>query len=372
MARAPLQEIEALPESDRLEGFPHPRATAQLFGHETAEGTLGDAFRSGRMHHAWLVRGPEGIGKATLAYRMARLALSPAAIRDASPGRLAVQDSPAAQQVVRLSHPGLLVLRRPYDTKSKRFQTAIPIDEVRRLRAFLGLTIEPGAWRVVIVDRADDLNLNAANALLKSLEEPPVRTLFLLVTAEPGRLLATIRSRCRTLDLAPLSPENLKAAAEAAFRAAEKPPPEGDTFATLASLARGSVRRVLVLAAIGGVELGAKVDALLAGLPRVDWARAHALADELARADAEVRYELFFDMLLGRVRQLVHDATGAGETDQNHGALARRLVGEAKLASWAELWETIGREKSMAEALNLDRKALILGTIARLEAACRA
>ena len=324
------------------------------------------------MHHAWLVRGAEGIGKATLAYRMARFALSPAAARSASPGRLDVQDNPAAQQVARLAHPGLLVLRRPYDTKAKRFQIAIPIDEVRRLRSFLGLTSEPGAWRVVLVDRADDLNLNAANALLKSLEEPPARTLFLLVTSEPGRLLATIRSRCRTLDLAPLSPADLKSAAEAAFRAADKPALDADEFATLAALARGSVRRLLVLAAIGGVELGAKVEALLAGLPKVDWTRAHALADELARPDAEVRYEMFFDLLLGGLRQLLHGAVGEAQSDARQAKHAGRLIGEARLASWAELWETIGREKSMAEALNLDRKALILGTIARLEAASRA
>jgi len=197
MARAPaVHEIEELPEADRLEGFPHPRATARLYGQEIAERTLADAFASGRMHHGWLLSGPEGIGKATLAYRFARFVLADAASRDMFGQSLdAPDDGASARQVRALSHPGLLVIRRAYDTKTKRFPATIPVDDVRRLKTFLGRTSETGAWRVVIVDRADELNISAANALLKSLEEPPPRTIFLLVSSAPGRLLTTIRSR---------------------------------------------------------------------------------------------------------------------------------------------------------------------------------
>ena len=167
---------------------------------------LAEAFASGRMHHAWLLAGRAGIGKATLAYRLARHVLARPDERDHSGKSLEVPtDSAAARQVAALSHPGLLVLRRPYDTKSKRFVSAIPVDEVRRLKSFLGLTSGENAWRVVIVDTADELNLNAANALLKSLEEPPRRALFMLVASEPSGLLPTIRSRCRRLDLQPLA-----------------------------------------------------------------------------------------------------------------------------------------------------------------------
>ena len=158
------------------------------------------------MHHAWLLAGREGIGKATFAYRLARHVLARPEERDPFGQSLEVAaDSTAARQVAALSHPGLLVLRRPYDTRTKRFGASIPVDEVRRLKSFLGLTAGDGAWRVVIVDAADDLNINAANALLKSLEEPPKRAVFLLVSSEPSRLLPTIRSRSRRLDLAALA-----------------------------------------------------------------------------------------------------------------------------------------------------------------------
>ena len=201
MARAPAtQEIEASPEADRLEGFPHPRHSRLLLGHEEAEHSLAAAFAEGRMHHAWLVTGAAGIGKATLAYRLARHVLARPDERDPDKRTLEVPaESTAARQVAALSHPSLLVLRRPYDPKSKRILTSIPVDEVRKVKAFLGLTAGDEAWRVIIVDTANELNLHAANALLKSLEEPPRRALFLLVTSAPGQLLQTIRSRCRRL-----------------------------------------------------------------------------------------------------------------------------------------------------------------------------
>ena len=182
MARAPqLQEIEATPEADRLEGFPHPRETQRLAGHLAAQQAVRQAFAEGRVHHAWLLAGREGIGKATLGYRIARFVL--ARPEERAEGTLDVPPgSVAARQVTALSHPGLLVLRRPWDAKAKRHTTSIPVDEVRRLKSFLAHSAGPGAWRVVIVDQADELNTNAANALLKSLEEPPPNALFLLVS----------------------------------------------------------------------------------------------------------------------------------------------------------------------------------------------
>ena len=179
MARAPAtQEIEALPESDRLEGFPHPRNTKVLYGHETSQRALVDAFASGRMHHGWLITGPEGVGKATLAYRFATFLLADVSERDPFGQSLDIDsDTTASRQVRALSHPGLLLLRRAWDFKAKRLMTSISVDEVRRLRSFLGHSGGETAWRVVLVDQADDLNINAANALLKSLEEPPPRTI---------------------------------------------------------------------------------------------------------------------------------------------------------------------------------------------------
>lgn len=372
MARAPAaQEMETLPEADRLEGFPHPRETRDLLGHEAAEQTLVQAFAGGRMHHAWLLAGRAGIGKATLAYRLARHVLAKAGERDPAGRSLEVPGgSSAARQIGALSHPGLLVLRRPYDTKSKRFVGSIPVDEVRRLKSFMGMTAEEGGWRVVIVDSADELNLNAANALLKSLEEPPRRALFLLVSSQPSRLLATIRSRCRRLDLQPLNPQYLRQAALAALAAAEAEGPDDVQWAQLERLAEGSVRRALQLAANGGLELYGHIKRILAGLPNVDWPLAHTLADSLALGTQEQRFEAFFDLFLDSLARLTRvRAIGRGAAEEL--SVAARLIPEAGLSNWASLWETVVREKAAADELNLDRKALIVRTLARLQATSR-
>ena len=372
MARAPAQqEDEAPPEADRLEGFPHPRETRALVGHAKAERELAQAFAGGRMHHAWLIVGPEGIGKATLAYRLAGHVLARPEERDPAGQSLEIApETAAARQIRALSHPGLLVLRRPYDVRSKRIAASIPVDEVRRLKSFLGLTSGEGAWRVVIVDAADELNINAANALLKSLEEPPTRGLFLLVASEPSRLLPTIRSRCRRLDLAPLAGEALRTATAAALSAAGMELPDVQRWPLLERLAEGSVRRALQLAGSGGLELYERIEALLAALPQVDWPAVHTLVDQLSSAANEQRFEAFYDLLLDLLARLVR-ARATGHAAAPELALAQRLIPEARLPAWAALWEGILSERADAALLNLDKKALMLGTFSRLEALAR-
>lgn len=375
MARAPaVQEIEALPESDRLEGFPHPRHTKTLFGHEASERLLAEEFATARMHHGWLITGREGIGKATLAYRLARHVLNEAQDRDPFAQSLATpEETPATRQVRALSHPGLLVLRRTYDTKAKRFTQSIAIDEVRRLRNFLGLSGGDDAWRVVIVDTADDLNPNAANALLKSLEEPPVRTVFLLLTSEPGTLLPTIRSRCRVLDLAPLASEPLRQAVRQALTASTDEvtdsQPAPSEWAVLERLSEGSVRRLLSLRGGGGIALQKRIGDLLGALPKLDWSAVHTLSDELGGTAAEQKFELFFELLLGTLSRLIRARAGVAAAEADDVGLATRLMPEGSLATWASLWETIVAEKADVLLLNLDRKSLIVGVFQRLAAA---
>ncbi len=374
MARAPVvQEIEDLPEADRLDGFPHPRAVRNLYGHDDAEAMLEAAFASGRMHHGWLIAGADGIGKATLAYRFARYVLADPSER--VPGTLDVgAETRASRQVLALSHPGLLVIRRGWDQKTKRFPASIPVDEVRRLKSFLGRTSEEGAWRVVIVDRADELNIAAANALLKSLEEPPPRTVFLLISSAPGRLLVTIRSRVRTLDLAPLADEALKKAVTQAFAESgddvASGVPQPSEWEKLARLSGGSVRRVLSLHAAKGLALQERITGLLERLPAIDWGTVHTLGDELAGQAAEQRFQLFFELFMDTVARLVA-AEARGEGTAEDRALAGRLIGPARLATWAGLWERVAAQRAETVALNLDRKALILDVFARLGAAAR-
>lgn len=373
MARTPAQaDIQDLPEADRLEGFPHPRHTLKLYGHSAAEDAMAEALASGKHHHAWLITGTEGIGKATFAYRVARAALARPDERGMLASGLDIDaDSSTARQVTALSHPGLIVIRRAYDVKLKRFPATIPVDEVRRLKSFLSLSAEEGGRRVVIVDSADELNINAANALLKSLEEPPQRTLFLIITSAPGRLLPTIRSRCRLLPLAPLGPDDLRQAASAALKAAERPPIPDADLSALEELAGGSIRRLLALQDRGGLALQGKIDKLLASLPNLDMRAAHALSDELAPAAAEQKFALFYELLFATIERLVR-AAATGDGRDEDVARAGRLIGPARLATFAALWETLARDKADAVALNLDRKALVLTALSKLGAAAEA
>jgi DNA polymerase-3 subunit delta' len=373
MARAPReQEIEVFPEADCLEGFAHPRFTERLFGQGEAEAQLGEGLAGGRLHHAWMLVGPEGVGKATLAYRFAKRALHAedghgGLFGDAAqPTTLDVDPAtPAARLVEALSHPDLLVLRRPYDIRNKRFKTAITVDEVRRLRGFLGHRASGRAHKVVIVDSADELNVNAANALLKALEEPPERVVFLLICSMPGRLLATIRSRCRLLMLQPLGHEDLEAAARQALAAAELDTPGAEDWPALMTAAGGSVRRLLSLVGDDAAGLARRVDDLLDHAARGNWARVHELADALSGVQASAAFDAFVELLTVRLAGIIR-AAATGEGEAGDVEAARRLRVGDDLASWAELWETLVREKALQGTLNLDRKAFLLEAARRL------
>jgi DNA polymerase III subunit delta' len=372
MARAPLAtEIDALPEADRLDDFPHPRETQALYGQEAAQSVFAEALAVDRMHHAWLLAGPAGIGKATLAYQVARAALAQAEERDLFGQGLAIEpQSRTDRQIRALSHPSLFVVRRPYDPKTKRFPQIIPIDEVRRLKNFLSLSSGAEGRRVVVVDSADELNLNAANALLKSLEEPPGRTIFLLITSAPGRLLATIRSRCRVIAMASLADDDLKRAVAQALTMAGKNLPEAHDWEKLAPLAGGSVGRALILLGGGGLALQTRIDQILGGLPKLDLRAVHALSDEMQPLAQDRKFQLFMDLFQTTLGRLI-SAAATDQGSERDVDLARRLIGRERLATFAELWETLAREKAETVTLNLDRKSLILGTFARLEAASR-
>jgi DNA polymerase-3 subunit delta' len=197
---------ETLPEPDRVEGAPHPRHTSELFGQSAAEAEFLDSFNSDRMHHAWLIAGPQGVGKATLAWRIAKFLLAQPADKGgmfggqapARPDSLQIEpDHPVARRVGALSEPRLFLCRRPWDEKGKRLRQNITVEETRKLKSFFTLSATDGGYRVAIVDAADEMNTAAANALLKILEEPPEKTVLLLVSHHGRYGGCTVEGRVR-------------------------------------------------------------------------------------------------------------------------------------------------------------------------------
>jgi DNA polymerase-3 subunit delta' len=370
MSRAAAEKGAApVEEPDRLEGFSSPREVDRLFGHDAARAEFGDALIGGRLHHAWLLVGPEGVGKATLAYHLAREVLAHG--EEGGAHAPIAADHPVFRKVAGLGHPNLLLIRRSWVEKTKRYSQWIGVDEVRRLRSFLGHSAGEIGWRVVIVDRADELNQNAANALLKALEEPPLRTLFLLVATAEGRIPVTIRSRCRTLRVTALRVEDQEKAVRAAL---ERDDHEVDakTLSTALSLSEGSVRRALELATGEGIALYRDIFAAFGRLPELDGQAAHKLAERLGGfgGDSE-RLDLFLSLLLGLMERLIRTAASGEGAIGEEGALARRLLDRATLPQWVDAWEAIGQAKADAASLNLDRSLLVLETFYRLQQAAR-
>lgn len=331
-----------------------PRETAALFGHREAEATLLSAYRSSRIPHAWLIGGPPGIGKATLAYRFARFVLAHpepegAAVQDGA--TLAVDGNDAdARHIAAGSHGALLVLERTLNERGV-LRTAIAVDDARKTVGFFGATAAGGGWRICIVDTVDELNANSANALLKVLEEPPPRSLFLLLSNAPARVLPTIQSRCRRLLLRPLSIDDVIAAAAEASGLA----PDEKDLRQAAAAAEGSVGRALLLLGSGAVGLHERTAQALSSLPDIDPKVLHALGDALAGND-RVALAAFID---GVERWMIGRLGDGSNADL------------PRLARLSEVWEKIGRAAREAQEYNLERKPLVFSVFGMLAEAMR-
>ena len=338
-----MMEEEERPVADRMDGVALPSETQTLLGHGDTLNGLCAAYAAGRLHHGVLLTGLRGSGKATLAFHLARHILAHPQPANA-PAFYDDNAIPAAvrRQTANGAHPNLLHLSRPWMDKQRKFRTVITVDEVRRTHAFHGMTSGDGGWRVTIVDAADDLNIEAANALLKVLEEPPARCLFLVVSHNPGRLLPTIRSRCQTQILGTLNQADVLAAAEAARG-------EGadDGLRRAAAHSGGSVRRALQLAASGALDPYLAFNTLFeAGATgsAQDWKAASMVSNTLAGPANEERFALTHDLILTRLEQAVRERG--------------RAAGE--LAGWAEVWNKAREARRLADEYNLDRRQLIL------------
>jgi len=345
---------EDLPEADRASGAPHPRDSRQVLGQESAVSDFLAAAQAGRMHHGWLLTGPRGTGKATLAWSMAKWLLS-----GGGSDRLDVDpEAPVVRRIRALSEPRLLLVRRPVDEKSGRLRAEITVDEVRRLQSFFHMSAAEGGHRVAIIDAADEMNMAAANALLKQLEEPPRDATLILIAHQPGRLLPTIRSRCRELRLHPLGPENMG-------RILGDLGIDGDAE-RLGALAGGSAGEAVRLAAQDGLSVYASIVRLFVDFPRMDRRAAASLAEiAAARPGAEGDP---FDLVVTLLDRFL---TRAARTGLLGAPLPEAAPGEAEVLSRispdqraAQLWAGAQAELSAraraGRAVNLDPSALVM------------
>ena len=361
MARRPASGADA-----PLLPPPAAASATALIGHEAAERTFLAALESGRMPHAWLITGPKGVGKATLAFRMARALLStPAAapsdagLFGAAPKRAVTLDIPEGHPIFRrvaeLTHSDFRLVRRSLTDKGK-LRSEIVIEDVRAAIDFLRLTPAESDWRVLIVDSADELNRNAANALLKILEEPRPKTVLILVSHAPGRLLPTIRSRCRRLTLAPLSDIAMTAALQA------RTPDLADAErALIATLAEGSLGHALNLIESDALTLFREIAALLVQWPRLDTAALHKLADKVTARGGERNFEMAAELLEWIGARFLRCAARketkpTPEAFDGEGQLYGKWQAAAGLDRWLELWEKVERLFARVLSVNLDRR----------------
>jgi DNA polymerase III subunit delta' len=344
--------------SDGQDGAPdplHPRLAEKLYGHEAAEELFLSAFRAGALHHAWLLTGEEGIGKATFAYRAARFLLSRGGggLLAEEPSTLDVPSShPVARQIAAGAHPSLFAL-------DAGGAASIGVEAVRKLRAFLGLTSPGGGWRAMIVDPANDLTISSANALLKAVEEPPPRTVFFLVSHGASAVMPTIRSRCVKLAFRALDPDKFASAVSTACLTSDLNEPGEAEMQKLFVLSSGSPGRALDFLAGGLLALAGKVERILDGLPRLD----HAAVHELIQAASGARNAETF----GRLCDLIEEAIAAKA--RKKALTGPDAAGEA--SGWAELWRRFRERRLELESLNLDKGAFLVAAFSDMERAAK-
>jgi len=353
LSRAP-RDSEDLPESDIAPGCPHPRSVYSLLGHKDAEATFSTSFASGRMHHAWLLTGPAGIGKATLAYRMIRKVLGGSPL---TTGGLDVpQTDPVSGRVESLGHGDLLLLRKPYDHKLKKLRTEILVSETRRLQDFFSRKPAEGGWRVALIDSADDMNVSAANGVLKTLEEPPDKALLILLSSEPGRLLPTIRSRCMHLPLRPVPADEISQ-----WLSSQGFPSE--LAGVAAKLSRGAPGKAFALAQ-SETEVLRPIQNLLGALPNGNAQLEHRIANSLAAPKSAAARKLFWECLIDIVSaQARYGAVG----EWSHAFGPLKL--DRPQMFWLSLWDELQRLQRMEGGLNMDKTTVMLTALSSLRAA---
>ncbi len=346
----------------------HPRLTHTLVGHRSSEQKLLEAWQSGRFPHGWLFTGPPGIGKATLAFRLTRFVLADGTpdmpepdMFGAGPDTLDIDPvSQTARRIASGGHGDFRYLALTTESKT------IPVDAVRDVAQFAYLTSSNGGWKTVLIDGAEDMNPSAANALLKLLEEPPDKTLIILVTHAPGRLLPTIRSRCRMLKMQPLDAEDV-----VKILRDRLPSLSDEEGATLARLADGQAGRAIHYAEQGALDLYRAFIELMRRPDSLDRGKLYKLGDELAKKGAEVPFEIFRTIINGWLkRAIAASARGLPPSDilPGDGAIAQSLIATRGADTWLDASQEIITMLSRTDApANLGRKHVIVNAFILLE-----
>ncbi len=364
-----------------------PRTTLDLTGHEGAEQLFLDAFNAGKIHHAWMITGPKGVGKATLAYKMARFLLNNKPEEDQGPGLFGdapekmvptsmdtASDSPASRQITAGSNADLLVIERTEDPKTGKIRNNILVDDVRRINDFFHKTSTNGGWRIAIVDTADEMNRNAANAILKILEEPPVNSILIILAHAPGKLLPTIKSRCRMLPLKPLKSVKVKEILHQRF-----PQMEDNVIDGYVALSNGSPGYAISLIDHEGLKLYREMLELLSTMPNIKVPLMHKFAGAITTQKSGDMFSLFSEMLSQFISRMVRHVSylNSNHTHNIREALSEefKLMEELgaiiPLDQWAELWEKISEKMKATDLLNMDRKQTVIDILNMINTALK-
>lgn len=354
----------------------HPVLRSEVIGHSTASADFIEAWHAGRLPHALLLAGPKGIGKATLAYAMAKFLLhhgqpdQEAGLFGPTPAPETLDvpaESPAVRRLIAGSHADFLPVVRVRDTKTKKLRKEIGVDEVRAVTSFMRQTAGEGAWRVVIVDAADEMNRNAANALLKILEEPPASTFIILVAHRPGRLLPTIRSRCHKVDLRPLTDDQMTTVL------GDQMTTNDPEFTRLSlALAEGSPGRVLAYLDPAAQKVMAGFMGHVTQLPKLDIPAAYQYAELVAKQEHSGR--VFQDMTRWWLHR-VASGYSLGDRlvpvyDQEKSLLARFMT-VVPLDRWLAVWDKASHIFDRADRVNLDPKQVVMSVLMEMADAAK-
>lgn len=355
-----------------------PRETPILYGHKAQEDFVLSLYNQGRMPHALILAGGEGIGKSTFAFRLARFLLKHGkggaaddaggglfgeALPKAQPDSLYVApDDSVFRQVASGGHPDLFYAGVEMDEKKGRMKTGVSIETIRRIPGFMRMTASYGGWRVAIIDDADSMTRQAQNGILKILEEPPDHAILLLVAHRPGMFLPTIRSRCRTIhfkspDMADFSLLTRRAA----------PGLDDRSLKILADMTDTSPGRAIALSENGGLDAFERLMILLDQWPNWSWPEIHGFADNLAKPGQEGAYESFADTMRWVINRLTKTKA---EGLVPEGPLARPILNEMishyPLVQWLEICEQLGEHFDQVQYSSLDRRHGVIGAFALL------